>query len=508
MGFFLVVGWGNLPDPDNLQDCKFFPLRSENVDHDEEFNSDVAYDISLREILADNQRAGDEDARFVSRAELRELEPALGPGALGAVLCPHEAVVEPWLVPLGYAESARLNGAHLRAGTEVLGCELVKAKHKQQSRSWILKTRNRWDHGGMGRDDGAQEVHEVHNSPPPVRAPVEQVHARVVVNCAGLSGDVVERMRLQKQKTVEQDVGFSIQPRKGEFVVFARKKNVELENPRPTGTPVESPSYVIEGVPSQFTKGVIVWKSLYGNIIVWPTAEPQASRSDRSTNPATIEVLHKHGAKVFPSLLDESFTISKQSVGEESAGRQGDEQEPKQPTDKNGTKTAAWKVVGSYAGLRPATEHRDYQIRALPEQNWVTVAGVRSTGLSASAGIGEYVAELVEAVLDGSSSSQNASSSFVPPPHASDAIIGVTAAVERGPLPVEEQGCRNSSNRRRKSKIIHNASVPSLEELALDFCNAKDGTVEVYGRRHRVTHPISFLGLQSLGIDLAGESTS
>ena len=39
-------------------------------------------------------------------------------------------------------------------------------------------------------------------------------------------------------------------------------------------------------------------------------------------------------------------------------------------------------VVGTYSGLRPATEHRDYQIEAFPARNWITVAGIRSTGLS------------------------------------------------------------------------------------------------------------------------------
>ena len=45
-----------------------------------------------------------------------------------------------------------------------------------------------------------------------------------------------------------------------------------------------------------------------------------------------------------------------------------------------------------YSGLRPATEHRDYQITAWPGQQWITVGGIRSTGLTGSAGIGEYVA--------------------------------------------------------------------------------------------------------------------
>ena len=71
-------------------------------------------------VLAENVEAGDREARLLDRAELRALEPALGEGAVGAVLCPREAVVEPWLVPMGYAESARLHGALLVMGTEAV----------------------------------------------------------------------------------------------------------------------------------------------------------------------------------------------------------------------------------------------------------------------------------------------------------------------------------------------------------------------------------------------------
>ena len=44
------------------------------------------------------------------------MEPSLSHAALGAVYCPYEAVVEPWLVPMGYAENARLHGVSLQTG--------------------------------------------------------------------------------------------------------------------------------------------------------------------------------------------------------------------------------------------------------------------------------------------------------------------------------------------------------------------------------------------------------
>ena len=52
-------------------------------------------------------------------------------------------------------------------------------------------------------------------------------------------------------------------------------------------------------------------------------------------------------------------------------------------------------------GLRPATEHRDYQIVARPADAWITVGGIRSTGLTASPGIAEYVADLRDRLAAG-----------------------------------------------------------------------------------------------------------
>lgn len=42
------------------------------------------------------------------------------------------------------------------------------------------------------------------------------------------------------------------------------------------------------------------------------------------------------------------------------------------------------RLLGTYAGLRPATEHRDYQLHAA--RRWLCAAGIRSTGLTASLG--------------------------------------------------------------------------------------------------------------------------
>ena len=57
-------------------------------------------------------------------------------------------------------------------------------------------------------------------------------------------------------------------------------------------------------------------------------------------------------------------------------------------------------MTATYAGLRAATEHADYQLSVHAPEGYVCVGGIRSTGLSASMAIAEHVgAELAAAGL-------------------------------------------------------------------------------------------------------------
>src|SRR5690606_26187684 len=56
-------------------------------------------------------------------------------------------------------------------------------------------------------------------------------------------------------------------------------------------------------------------------------------------------------------------------------------------------------VTALYAGLRPATEFKDYCIKAHEGQAYITVGGIRSTGLSAALGIAKYVEGLAGLAL-------------------------------------------------------------------------------------------------------------
>lgn len=162
--------------------------------------------------------------------------------------------------------------------------------------------------------------------------------ARVVL-CAGLHGDTVERL-------FWPEASFCIRPRKGQFVVY--------------DTPAARLArHILLPVPTAVTKGIVVCRTAWGKLLVGPTAEEQDSRTEAATDPATLRALMARGEQILPGL-------------------------------------AGQRVVAAYAGLRPATEQKDYRIRLDAPRGLLSIGGIRSTGLSAALGIAQHAAALLE----------------------------------------------------------------------------------------------------------------
>lgn len=250
-------------------------------------------------IVAQAHANGVMDVREIAPRELYVREPNLAPGVLGAALVPGEHVIDPWSAPLAYVLQAMANGTRVRRGCEVAGGQLDDA-------GWTLAT-------------GAGEI-----------------QARVVINAAGLYGDLIENLARPSP--------FAIRPRKGQFVVFDK----------PAYRLVRS---IILPVPNERTKGVVLTRTAFGNVLVGPTAEEAQERDHASVDETTLQMLVDKAAALVPALARHS-------------------------------------VTAAYAGLRPATQFKDYQIAALPERRWITVGGIRSTGLTGALGIAQQVARL------------------------------------------------------------------------------------------------------------------
>ena len=157
-----------------------------------------------------------------------------------------------------------------------------------------------------------------------------ELRARWLVNCAGLYGDILHRRLIGKAP-------FTIRPRKGQFVVYDKSAG------RMSGT-------ILLPVPSETTKGIVVCPTVFGNLLVGPSSEEQESRDDTGVDREVLKRLMSVGERVLPGLKGHG-------------------------------------VTAVYAGIRPASESRDYRILADRERHYLCLGGIRSTGLSAALGI-------------------------------------------------------------------------------------------------------------------------
>lgn len=141
---------------------------------------------------------------------------------------------------------------------------------------------------------------------------------------------------------------FTVTPRRGQLLVLDK-----LARPLV--------GHILLPVPGPAGKGVLVAPTVFGNVLLGPTAEDLDDKTATGSTADGIRLLREKGRRIVPGLLDEE-------------------------------------VTAVYAGLRAATGQEDYRIQEYPGLRYVAVGGIRSTGLTASMAIGRHVMGLLTAV--------------------------------------------------------------------------------------------------------------
>lgn len=160
--------------------------------------------------------------------------------------------------------------------------------------------------------------------------------ASLVVNAAGLWSDEVARL--------VGDDSFTLAPRKGQFIVVEEDHGV---------------SQIVLPIPSRISKGILVTPIVFGGVMLGPTAEDVQDKSDLATTFEGMHQIRQGVAKLVPAMADAAS-------------------------------------VRQFAGLRAVSSTGAYIIRhSTAGERLLHVAGIRSTGLSASPAIGRYVGDLV-----------------------------------------------------------------------------------------------------------------
>jgi glycerol-3-phosphate dehydrogenase len=135
--------------------------------------------------------------------------------------------------------------------------------------------------------------------------------------------------------------GWAAPPRRGELIVFdklARPLVKQILLPIPTGK----------------TKGVLIAPTVFGNVMLGPTADDLDDKTATGSTVDGLERLRALGKRLMPKLLE-------------------------------------YEVTAVYAGLRAATEHSDYVLEVDGEARYACAGGIRSTGLTSGMAIAEWI---------------------------------------------------------------------------------------------------------------------
>lgn len=239
---------------------------------------------------------------LLSSEEMRRREPAITPEVVGALFAETGGIVDPFALCYAAAENAILNGVTLLLETEAIG--------------WVKED---------GRIVGVLTNRGVYRG-------------SWFIIAAGLwADDLLHRAGLD---------GFAITPRKGEYYVLDREATQYVRN-------------VLFPCPTPISKGILVTRTIHGNVMLGPNAQEVMDKEDLRTTPEGLEEVLAGALKLVPSLERRH-------------------------------------IIRTFAGLRATGNTGDFYIaqpRGAP--GLVVLAGIESPGLTASPAIAEYVVELL-----------------------------------------------------------------------------------------------------------------
>ena len=254
---------------------------------------------TLQELKARGERNGVPDLKIIDADELHRLEPNVSEHAVGALYAPTGGIVCPYELTIASIGNAMDNGAQLY-------CDFA-----------IKSIQKEGDHFRIESSDG------------------KEVLGKLVINCAGLGAGEVARLA--------GDDTIHIGGRKGEYILLDRESG-------------DFVSHTLFFTPTKAGKGILVGRTVDGNIILGPTAEETAS-----------------------TLTDTSAS------GLQAVADKAKEMCPNVPL---------YNAITSFAGIRAYNDRHDFIIEESSQvKGLIHCAGIESPGLTSAPAIGKYVIE-------------------------------------------------------------------------------------------------------------------
>ena len=288
----------------------------------------------LKVLLERGKKNGVKGLKILNRTQLEELEPNLSEEAIGALYAPTAAITSPYQATWAIAESAVINGVNFLRNTAVHSITPPASK-TPASRS---KTT------GKNDDDKSPSRTAAFFT---LSTTAGVIKAKYVVNAAGLKADEISRMAGARDYRIIQ--------RKGEYCLLDNKC-INLVN------------HVLFQTPGPLGKGVLVTRTVDGNILIGPSADAVSKETIdyTGTTAASQEAILKAARRSVPDIPQRN-------------------------------------IINSFAGIRAiavepdGTPINDFIIEEDAKiRGFINVGGICSPGLTSAPAIGEAVVDLLK----------------------------------------------------------------------------------------------------------------
>jgi glycerol-3-phosphate dehydrogenase len=165
------------------------------------------------------------------------------------------------------------------------------------------------------------------------------IEARYIVNAAGLFCDDIAAMAGKNN--------YHVNSRKGQFYILDKKTACKV-------------NHIVLPIPTKLTKGKLMCPTIHGNMLIGPTAEDLTDKDDRSTDAWGLQSIREDVLKLIPGARFED-------------------------------------TITQYSGLRPNRNPEGLHVDVYDDlKGYINISGVRSTGITASAALGKYVARMLK----------------------------------------------------------------------------------------------------------------
>lgn len=378
---------GTLKAKLNVLGCKMYPSICKELSVEYKNNGSLVLAFNendmkhIHELYERGLKNGAKDIEIINGEKVKEIEPNINDDVVGALWCKSSGIVCPFNLNIALMENAITNGVKLRLESEVLDIKKI------EDNCFQIKTKK------------------------------EIIKSKYIINAAGVYSDKINNLIGGNE--------FYIIPRKGEYKVLDKSEGYKA-------------SHTLFTCPTEKGKGVLVTKTVHGNLLVGPNAKV-VEKDDITTSKSGLKEIMDGGRKSIPN-IDFSKTIT------------------------------------SFAGVRATPNTGDFMIfKSKVAKGFINVAGIESPGLASAPAIALYVEDLLKEIMYEDNKKLEPNKSFNPIRLKNKAFMEMS---------IEEQKEILSKDERYKTIICRCENITEGE--IVDAINRPCGAKTVDGVKRRV----------------------